>query len=54
MVPPRYAPSGFAEMDPWQAFFMKYVPDRFKLGGIIKCTDVKVHFRRVFTLAGQC
>jgi hypothetical protein len=38
------APSGFAEMEPRQAFLRKNVPRWFKRGGIIECADVKMHF----------
>jgi hypothetical protein len=31
-------------MQPWQAFFRKYVPRRRKSGGVIECADVEMHF----------
>ena len=40
-------------MQPRQAFFRKYVPRRASRGGLIECADMKMHFRRAFTFAGQ-
>jgi hypothetical protein len=40
-------------MQPRQAFFRKYVPRRGKLGGIVECADMKMHFRRGFAFARQ-
>jgi hypothetical protein len=40
-------------MEPRQAFFRKYVPRRFKPGGIVERADMKMHFRRAFTFTRQ-
>ncbi len=40
-------------MQPWQAFFRKYVPRRFKTGSVIEGANMKMHFGRAFTFARQ-
>jgi hypothetical protein len=49
----RSVPGTLRQMQPWQAFFRKYVPRRFKPRGLIERANMKMRFSRALPFARQ-